>query len=201
MRPSYPGIIVVGTLTGRSDIPIVAAVRSADDAGHYAAALQVATLVTLVASYYGVVMQPRILQLSRDRTLKVALRRNVIAALLVSGLVAAGAVWILPAMLPALFGARYGAALPIAQVLLIGTCFDLFSMPIMMVYAIQRFPKAMLIGEVAIGLVFFWVAFDMADTSVLAMAWLVTAVRLTKLGIYAAITLRGESPPRGFTLR
>ncbi|HEY6507887.1 MAG TPA: hypothetical protein VIY56_07725 [Vicinamibacterales bacterium] len=186
------GIVIAGTLTGRADVPIVAAARSAEDAGHYAVALQIATLLTLLASYYSVVMQPRILQLAKGGELLPALRWNLLWALGLTVVAAVGAIWALPTLLPGFFGARYVAAVPVAQVLLIGTCVDLLSMPILMVFGLQRFPSAALLGEGLIAIVFFTWAPEMASRSVIGIAWFVTGIRVAKLCLYGGITLVGQ---------
>jgi O-antigen/teichoic acid export membrane protein len=183
------GIVVCGTLTGRADIPLVASARSAEDAGMYAVAVQVSMLLTMLASYYSVVMQPRILRLATDGQLAASWRRNAAWALVVSLATAAAAAWALPTLLPGFFGPRYVPAVPIAQVLLVGTCLDLFCMPVSMVFSIQRFPIASLASEAALALAFFGVASTFASMSTLAVASLVTGVRAVKLLVYSAITL------------
>lgn len=189
-------IVVLGTITGRADVPILASARSAEEAGHYAVALQVATLLTLLASYASVVMQPRVLQVAREGRVATLWRWNAVGAAAVSAVAAALALWILPSLIPCLFGARYAAAVPIVAVLLVGTCADLFFMPVLMMFSIQVSPAASLAGEALIALGFFGVlaAFGAGDT--MAMAWLVTAVRCAKLLLYAGITLARVGRPR-----
>lgn len=183
------GIVACGTLTGRADIPLVAAARSAEEAGTYAVAVQVSMLLTMLASYYSVVMQPRILRLAAEGQLPASLRWNAGWAVLVCVGTVAMAIWGLPALLPAFFGARYAPAVPIAQVLLVGTCLDLFCMPVLLVFVIQRYPIASLIGEGALALGFLGVASAYASLSMMAVAWLVTGIRAVKLLFYLAVTI------------
>lgn len=189
------GIVVLGTLTGRSDVPILASARSAEEAGHYAVALQVATLLTMLASYCCVVMQPRVIQMARAGRLGVLLRWNLFGATLLSAATAAMAPWVLPVLIPGLFGARYAPAVPIAAVLLIGTCADMFLMPVLMMFAIQVFPAVSLAGELLIALGFFGAVMAGAARTTMAMAWLVTGVRLAKLLLYSGITVADLKRP------
>jgi O-antigen/teichoic acid export membrane protein len=196
------GIVACGTLTGRADIPLVAA-RSAEEAGTYAVAVQVSMLLTMLASYYSVVMQPRILRVAAEGQLPASLRWNAGWAGVVCLGTAVMAFWGLPALLPAFFGARYAPAVPIAQVLLVGTCLDLFCMPVVLVFVIQRYPTVSLIGEGALALGFLGVASAYASLSTLAVAWLVTGVRAAKLLFYLAVTLaylRRRSRPSSTSL-
>ena len=188
-------IVVLGTLTGRADVPVVAWKISAEEAGHYAVALQVATLLTLLASYGSVVMQPRIIAMSRERRIGTLVRWNIVVA----GCITVALVpllWALPHVIPALFGPRYMAAVRLSAVLLIGTCADLFSMPVLMMVAIQMWPRLMLVGELLIAVAFFGILMSGAAATSLTIAWVVTAVRFAKLALYAVITalhLNGQS--------
>jgi hypothetical protein len=126
--------------------------------------------------------------MAREGRLGQLLRWNAAGAGLVSVAVIPFAAWGLPVAIPALFGERYAAAVPIVAVLLIGTCADLFFMPVPMMLAIQVLPAASLAGEVLITVVFFGaVMTDLARTT-MAMAWLVTGIRIAKLILYASIT-------------
>ena len=189
------GILVLGTLTGRSDVPILASVQSAEEAGQYAVALQVATLLSMLASYCSIVMQPRVIQMARAGRLGALLRWNVVGATILSAATAAMAPWVLPVLIPGLFGARFVPAVPIAGVLLIGTCADMFLMPVLMMYSIQVFPALSLAGEIVIALGFFGAVMAGAAHTTMAMAWLVTSVRLTKLLLYSGISLTDLKRP------
>lgn len=183
------GIVVLGTITGRADVPIIASTRSADEAGQYAVALQIAALLTMLASYGSVVMQPRVIQKAREGRLGTLVRWNVLGAGILSAATIPFALWGLPIIIPALFGPRYAAAIPIVAVLLIGTCADLFFMPVMMMLAIQVLPAVSLAAEIAITLGFFGAVMTGVARTTMAMAWLVTGIRLTKLLLYACIAL------------
>ena len=182
------GIVVLGTLTGRADVPFVASQVSADAAGQYAVALQIATLLTLLASYGSVVMQPRVIQMVREHRLLSAIKWNFAAA---AGIVAAlgpVAFWLLPRAIPAIFGPRYGSAPALSLVLLAGTAADLVSMPILMIVAIQMAPRATLVGESVIAAAFFAALGSGAVASPMAVAWTVTTIRFAKLTLYAVLT-------------
>jgi O-antigen/teichoic acid export membrane protein len=185
------GIVTLGTITGRSDVPLLAATRPAEEVGHYAIALQLTSLLTLLASYACVVVQPRVIPATRRGALGPLVRANVLGATIVSvvaGIVTVGA---LPALLPLVFGERYLPALPFVQVLLLGTCADLFFMPVPMTFALQLHPRAALVGEAAITAGFFAAVSAGAADEARAMAWLVTSVRLVKLLLYFGITATG----------
>ena len=63
-------------------------------------------------------------------------------------------------------------------------------MPVLQTFAIQLFSRATLAGEVAVTILFLAGAPVAAAHSPMAMAWLVTIVRILKLCIYAGIALR-----------
>jgi hypothetical protein len=149
----------------------------------------------MLASYCSVVMQPRVIQMARAGRLGALLRWNVFGATILSAATAAMAPLVLPVLIPWLFGARYAPAAPIAAVLLIGTCADVFVIPVLMMFSIQVLPAMSLAGEILIALGFFGAVMAGAARTPMAMAWLVTGVRLTKLLLYSVITLADLKRP------
>ena|GEM_PF-2241078 len=182
-------VIALGTITGRADVPILALRQTADRVGEYAAGAQIAAAATLLAGYAAVIVQPRLIQMIRCGALVRAVVANVSIAAVVGMGGAAAAIWIVPWLVPALFGDTYAAAIPVLQILVIGTILDLLFMPVPMTYALQLRPRASAIGETIITAAFLAVAPFAAREGLLAMAWLATGVRLMKCALYFALTL------------
>ncbi len=191
---SYIGItsaiIVLGTVTGRADIVLLMKIGGAEMAGHYSAAMQLAFLGALLAGYMAVVFQPKVVQLFREGRLGKLIRLNAYSAAGLSLLCIPVAFWVLPWLMPLLFGESFKASVPILQILLIGTCADLFIMPILLPFSIQVLAKETLIGELSITVLFFALVFGGPGITALRMAWIVSGVRVAKLGMYLFIVLR-----------
>ncbi len=194
------GIITLGTITGRADIPILSVYADAETVGVYAVAAQLSMLAMMLASYACVVFQPRVLSYARQGRLGVLIKGNVIAAVILGALAVPVAVWVLPVVVPAIFGAEYTGAVPILRILLIGTVLDILFMPVLMTFALQVRPKRALLGELVITLGFFACVPLIANGGgggVFALAWIMTGVRVAKMALYAAITftsMHGELP-------
>lgn len=184
------GIVILGTITGRVDVLLVMMFGGAEMAGHYSAAAQLAFLGALLAGYMAVVFQPKVVELSRKRQLGKLIRLNGLLVSAISVLCVPIAFWILPWIMPLLFGEGFAESVPILQVMLIGTCADLLIMPILLPFSIQMLAKEALIGEIVITSLFFAVILFGPNISALRMAWLVSGVRLAKLGMYMFIVLR-----------
>lgn len=179
------GIIILGTITGRADVPILMALKDAEQAGHYSAAAQLAFLGALLAGYMAIVLHPKVVELSRQKKLAKLIRLNVFIASLVAVACVPVAFWILPSFIPMLFGQEYAPSVPILQIMLIGTCADLVIMPVLLPFAIQMMALRAFYTEIIIAAVFFaiiaWIGFDMDG---LKMAWLVSGTRCVKLIAY-----------------
>ncbi|PCJ66589.1 MAG: hypothetical protein COA73_00850 [Candidatus Hydrogenedentota bacterium] len=183
-------IVILGTVTGRIDVLLVMIFGGAEMAGHYSAAAQLAFLGALLAGYMAVVFQPKVVQLSREKKLAKLIRLNGLLAGAVSLACIPIAIWFLPWIMPLLFGEGFIASVPILQIMLIGTCADLFIMPILLPFSIQVLAKEALIGEIVITCLFFVLVFAGSNFSALRMAWLVSGIRLAKLGLYLFIVVR-----------
>jgi O-antigen/teichoic acid export membrane protein len=198
---SYTGatsvIVLFGTITGRADIPVLAAAASPEVTGHYSAAMQIAFLGMLLASYAAVVTQPKVVELASQHRLGHLIKLNVYAVIAATMLYVPVAFGILPALLPWIFGAHFTPSVPILQILLIGTLADLLIVPVMMPYAIQAYAKQSLIGEAIVLVLFIAGIAAMSQLGAIEMAWLVTGVRFAKLAVYSTVVARHvTSPPQ-----
>jgi len=181
------GIVVLGTVTGRSDILFLTALGDADRAGHYAAAAHLATLATMLAIFGSIVCQPRVIPAARAGRLGELVRWNLFGAAIVSALAAPVSLFLLDPLVPALLGREFVPAVPILKVLIVGTCADIFFMPVMMTFAVQVYPRASLACEIVVTLVFLAVAPVAALHGPMMMAGVATGVRLLKFVCYAGI--------------
>jgi len=182
------GIITLGTITGRADIPILSAYADAETVGVYAVAAQLSMLAMMLASYASVVFQPRVIDFARQGRLGKLIIGNVIAAAVIGAAATPVAIWGLPILVPAIFGDAYIASVPILQILLVGTLLDILFMPVLMTFALQVRPKRALIGEAVITLGFFACVPLVSDGMMYTLAWLMTGVRVAKMLLYTFIT-------------
>jgi O-antigen/teichoic acid export membrane protein len=181
------GVVALGTLTGRIDVLILSAVRPGQEAGCYAAAVHVALLVSLLAGYASVIAQPRVIPMARGGRLPALLAGNAIAAAALSVLMVPAALFAVPRLLPFLFGPGFACAVPVLQILLVGSCADMFFMPVPMTYTLQVRPARALLGEAVITLLFVAAAGGTARAGPLQMAALATGARVLKLVLYWGI--------------
>lgn len=191
------GIIVLGTITGRADIPIVSATTDPETTGVYAVAAQLSMLAMMLASYACIVFQPRVIEYARAGRLPRMILANAVGALAIGLLATPVAIWGLPVIVPAIYGEGYTASVPLLQILLIGTVIDILFMPVMMTFALQVRPRRALAGEAIILAGFFACVPLVGSGGAVAMAWIMTAVRIAKMALYALITLtsmNGELP-------
>jgi O-antigen/teichoic acid export membrane protein len=183
-------LIVLGTITGRSDVLILSAMRSSAESGTYAAAVQLAMIPTMLASYASVVAQPKVVGAARTGRLLSSVGWNALGATCLCVLAAPLIAWFLPELVRAIFGPEFSGAAPILRVLLIGTCADLFLMPVIMVFGMQLFPRAALAGEIVITAAFAIAAVVAARAGAIELAWTMTGVRVAKLVWYGWIVWR-----------
>lgn len=184
------GIVVLGTVTGRADVPLVSAVLGAEATGYYGVGTQLAAVGTMLATYVGIVTQPRVLGLARAGQLGRAVVLNAIGAgLLVLLLVLAGPT-LLPLLVPWLFGDGFAASLPVVEILLWGTCIDFLIMPFLLPYALQLETRNCLRGEFVITMIYLLGMLWALGHGIVAVAWLVTGIRLIKLCFYSLLYLR-----------
>ncbi|MFK8031720.1 MAG: lipopolysaccharide biosynthesis protein [Gammaproteobacteria bacterium] len=183
-------IIILSTISGRADLLFLTAMNSAEKAGQYGAATHLAVMATLLASYAGVIAQPRVIEYAKQGRLWVLLRMNLIGGLLVSAVAVPVTIWLLPWLVPLLLGEAFQPSVIILQILIIGTCIDLFTMPVLQTFGIQLCSRATLACEAIVTVIFLLGAPIAAQSGPVAMAWFVTLVRVLKFCFYAAITLR-----------
>ena len=184
-------IVALGTVTGRSDILIVEGRIGAEAAAGYAAALHVASILSLLGGYVSVVSQPRILAWARAGRLGWMVTANAAAAATI-GVAAIGFTLLWPGLLGWLFGEAFAGAAPLLTILVIGTSLDLMIMPLLLPYALQWQPRRALLAECGVTLAFLVLALGTLGVSAESMAWLVTGVRAAKLAAYLAIFLTGS---------
>jgi len=181
-------ILILGTFTGRSDVFFVKRLDSAEAAGLYAAAAQIASIITMFASYACLVLQPRLLHAGTA-----SVRR---LALLSVGVGFASALVLLPGVhflgpwgLDLVFGQEFRPAAAVLSVLMIGTCLDLIFMPVLMTYAMQARAHASMAGEIAITVAYIGLMSYVGDRGMLMIAFVATATRGLKLVLYTFLAL------------
>ncbi len=181
------GIVVLGTVTGHSDILFLTALGDADQAGQYAAAAHLARLATMLAIFGSIVCQPRVIPAARAGRVGELMRWNLLGAAIVGVLAVPAGFFLLDPLVPALLGREFAASVPILKLLIVGTCADIFFMPVMMTFAVQVYPRASLACEIGITLVFLAVAPVAALHGPMMMAGVATGVRILKFVCYAGI--------------
>jgi O-antigen/teichoic acid export membrane protein len=183
------GIIVLGTITGRTDLLFLAHATRPSEVAHYAGASQLASMATLLAGYASIVAQPILIP---------AARRGQAPRLLAesSGLALIGAggfllvVWrFAELIMQGVFGPGFAGSSSLLRILAIGTSIDLLCMPVAMTFLLQFRPRLAVVGEFIITAAYLALAWPMADEGPTAMAWLVTGVRATKGALYVGATL------------
>ena len=183
------GIIVLGTITGRTDLLFLAHATGPSEVAHYAGASQLASMATLLAGYASIVAQPILIP---------AARRGQAPRLLAesSGLALIGAggfllvVWrFAELIMQGVFGSGFTGSSSLLRILTIGTSIDLLCMPVAMTFLLQFRPRMALAGEFVITAAYLALAWPVADAGPIAMAWLVTGVRAAKGALYVGATL------------
>jgi len=177
-------IVVLGAISGRADVPILSVLGGAQQAAYYSVASQLAAMGTLFASYFAIVFQPKVIQMAHDKTLNKAINKNIFFAILISLMTVPIAVFLSPMIIPLIFGEAYAASAFIFNILILGICADLVTLPILLPYAIQMIPGRILVGEIVITVVFLISVLLLLGVDVVVMAWVVTAVRVAKLFMY-----------------
>ena len=181
---------VLGALTARADVLFLAARSPAAEVGHYGAAAQLAMALTLLASFMGVVLQPRVIPLAQTGGLPRVLGWNVLLAVALGGPLLAIGIWAAPVLVPVLFGTGFADTVPIFRVLLLGTFLDFLSLPVLLHVILQLFPRVVLAVELCVTAVFLVAAPIAAGRwGAVGMSVLVGLTRLVKLVVYGTITL------------
>jgi len=183
-------IVTLGTVTGRADLPILSAMSSADSVGQYSVAMQLAFAGTLLASYVAVVFQPKVVQMSKDKLLQKAIRNNIWIALGLSLFGLPFTMLVSPTIIPWAFGEDFNESAALLNILMIGVCADLVTMPILLSYAIQTIPRQIMVAELAITVTFLVAVVLVENMSAISMAWIVTATRIFKMVVYYALVQR-----------
>jgi O-antigen/teichoic acid export membrane protein len=179
-------VVLLGTITGRSDVLILEARGGAEWAGQYAAALHIASVVTLLSGYISVVSQPRIIPWIREGRMTRLVRRNLVVGTWLA-FATVSAVAFLPELVAWVFGSAFLYDGPLLAILMIGTCFDLLLMPLLLPYALQLVPRYALMIECLVVTGYFVVLLIIPDINPMSMAWVVTAVRGSKFVFYLGL--------------
>ncbi len=194
------GIVVLGTITGRGDLLLLAMEKGASGSAVYGLASQVAMLMSYVAMYLSVLTQPRLLELHRQGTLRSLFIGNFVAVVCLSLLTLV--LWCPVAVTQVLswaFGQGFVASAPLLRILLVGVFLDWLIVPVLMVFCIQACPGKAFLGEIVITALF--LAF--ATAALLAtwpwpleemLAWIAVFCRAAKLVLYGGLFLVGTAP-------
>ena len=97
-------------MTGRTDLLFLSAQRNAVEVGHYAAAVQLAGVLTLLAGYGGLFVQPTLTAALKKNQLSRLLLENVLIALALGALADGGDVFPGRNCVSLLFGESYRSA-------------------------------------------------------------------------------------------
>jgi O-antigen/teichoic acid export membrane protein len=191
------GTIVLGTITGRADVIVLAMQGDALQVGYYGAAFQVAALLTLVAGYAGVVFQPRIVPAAREGTLARLLALGLAAGAGIGAACAAIGWWLASPAVSLVFGESYAPAAPVLRVLLLATGLDFLGVPILLHLVVQLFPRTLFRVELATTLLFLAVVpFAASQWGGWGVAWVQVGLRLLKLAVYLWIAIDGIARKR-----
>jgi O-antigen/teichoic acid export membrane protein len=184
------GVVVVGTISGRTDLLFLASRGDSTALGGYSAASQLASVLTLLAGYASVVVQPVLIaSVRRGQLTKLLIENAALAA--TAGVMVLPVVWRFGEVLMAsVFGEGFRASSGLLRIFILGTCLDLLFMPVPMTFVLQFKPRLALLGEVTIGAIYLLAAVPAAMHSAASLAWLVTGVRVAKGALYFAVTFR-----------
>jgi O-antigen/teichoic acid export membrane protein len=183
-------VVALGTVTGRSDLLILEGRIGAEPAALYAAALHIASVLSLLGGYVSVVSQPRVLAWARAGMLGRLVAMNLGVGTIL-GVAAIGFTALVPGLVGWLFGGAFSSAAPLVTILVIGTSLDLLIMPLLLPYALQWFPRYALVAEACLTAAFLAIAFGSPGLDPASMAWLATGIRAGKLGAYLGVFLVG----------
>ncbi len=183
------GVIVLGTLTGRTDLLFLAHAAQPDELAKYAGASQLASVASLIAGYASVVAQPMLIPGARRGQMPRLLAESAAFAAIAGGVLLT-VVWLFgDVVMRGVFGTAFEAAWPLLRVLTAGTCIDLLCMPVAMMFVLQLRPRLALLGELVIAVAYLTMAWPVSDFGPAAMAWLVTGVRAAKGLLYLGVTV------------
>ena len=188
-------IVILGTITGRADIPLLSIKSTPADVGYYSVAVQLSIIGTLFASYAAIVFQPSVIRLAKENKLNALINKNIALGAGLSLVAIPVSIYIVPVLIPFFFGDHYINSVVIFQILLIGICADLIIMPILMPYALQALPATILSGEVILTAGFIVFVLISNDITPELMAWTVSAIRVLKLLLYYTTVRLSISQP------
>lgn len=183
------GVIVLGTITGRTDLLFLAHNNPPTEVAYYAAASQLASVATLFAGYASVVSQPLLIPAARRGEARQLFWESSALALMAASVFLILAFRFGDLIMRDVFGPRFAGAAPLLQYLAVGTSVDLLCMPVFMTFLLQFYPRAALLGELLITAAYLVSVLHVAVLGPVAMAWLVTAVRAAKGAWYIGATI------------
>ena len=182
-------ISVLGTISARTDVVVIAAQGDTTATAYYSVAAQIAMVGTLLASYASIVVQPRLLELARQGALLPLLKHNIWVSAACALVLVLLQNTVLPALVVRLFGAQYLPALPILSWLLWGAWLDTLLFPVLVPYGLQLQARSCLLAE-CLFTASYLAALPLAIAHVnvgIGVAILVTAMRVVKLTFYGAL--------------
>ena len=183
------GVIVLGTITGRTDLLFLAHGAPPSEVAQYAGAGQLASIASLLAGYASVVAQPILIPVARRRQAPRLLAESAALAVIAAGVFLSVAWRFGDIIMRGVFGPSFEGAWPLLRILTVGTSIDLLCMPVAMTFLLHFRPRTALYGEFLITAVYLALAWPIADVGPTAMAWLVTAVRAAKGALYVGATV------------
>jgi O-antigen/teichoic acid export membrane protein len=183
------GVIVLGTITGRTDLLFLANHVAPSEMAQYAGATQLASIASLLAGYASVVAQPILIPAARRGQAPRLFAESTIVAVIAAGVFLSAAWRFGDLIMREVFGPGFEGASPLLRILTVGTSIDLLSMPVAMTFVLQLRSRTALYGELLITAVYLALAWSIADAGPTAMAWLVTTVRAAKGALYVGATV------------
>lgn len=182
-------ISILGTISARTDVVIIAAQGHTAATAYYSVAAQIAMIGTLLASYASIVVQPRLLELTRQGQLLSLVKHNLRVSAVCALVLAVLQNTVLPDLVVRLFGAQYLPALPILTWLLWSAWLDTLLFPVLVPYGLQLQARSCLLAECLFTSCYL-AALPLAIAHVnvgIGVAMLVTALRVAKLTFYGVL--------------
>lgn len=187
------GVIALGTVTGRTDV-LLLFYGHADGIPHYAGAVQLASIATMLAAYATITAQPHLIPARREGRIPMLIAGSAAVAAILGAMLVLLTWRYGDSIAATVLGADFAAAGHLLFILMIGTVGDLVCMPVAMTFVIQTHPRHALWGELAMMMAYLVLGLTLAAGNAEWMAWLVTAIRLAKALFYVATALRLSRP-------
>jgi O-antigen/teichoic acid export membrane protein len=193
----------VSTLVSRSDLFLLAVLAKPEELGFYGAAITIATVPEIVASYLAPVVLPRILPMERSGALFVFFRRFHKGMFVVCGALLLGGLVLMQPVLGTILPAKYKASIYLAKILLPGTLATASFFPLTLNYLMLKSPRTFLKYDCFVGLPLCIVyATTIPRFGAIGVAWVTMAFRLGKMiFVQAAAYHLAKRSQRDFELK